>query len=251
MHFDWWTLALQAVNFAALVWLLQRFLYKPVLHLIDKRRSEIDKQYAQARAAEAKAEALQHAAEADRAAIAAEREALLKNAETQAEEAAKARRARAEHEAVALLDGARKSLAAEREQVLAEAQRAALDLGTEIARRLVGELPLKARAEAWLERLDQHLAGLSKDELAALRRQSADGDDVTVVTASALPQDVAATWQSRLRAHLGDGATITFASDPALIAGVELHLPAAILRLSWQSALAAIRSEIKPHADAR
>jgi hypothetical protein len=46
MHFDWSTLALQTVNFAILVWLMHRFLYRPVLRLIDARRAEIDKQHA-------------------------------------------------------------------------------------------------------------------------------------------------------------------------------------------------------------
>ena len=41
MRFDWWTLALQTVNFAVLVWLLHRFLYKPVLRAIDARRAEL------------------------------------------------------------------------------------------------------------------------------------------------------------------------------------------------------------------
>ena len=36
MRIDWWTLALQAANFLVLVWLLQHFLYRPVLG--DHRR---------------------------------------------------------------------------------------------------------------------------------------------------------------------------------------------------------------------
>ncbi len=57
MHFDWSTFALQTVNFAILVWLLHRFLYRPVLRLVDARRAEIEKQYAEARAVEAEAKA--------------------------------------------------------------------------------------------------------------------------------------------------------------------------------------------------
>ena len=38
MRFDWWTLALQTVNFAVLVWLLHRFLYRPVLRMIATAR---------------------------------------------------------------------------------------------------------------------------------------------------------------------------------------------------------------------
>ncbi|PPC85052.1 MAG: ATPase, partial [Methylocystis sp.] len=46
MRFDWWTLGLQTVNFAVLVWLLHRLLYRPVLRMIDARRAEMEKQYA-------------------------------------------------------------------------------------------------------------------------------------------------------------------------------------------------------------
>lgn len=251
MHIDWWTFALQTVNFAILVWLLQRFLYRPVLRLVDARREEVAKQYQDAQDAQAKAQALRVKAESDRAEIAAERDALLKAASAQAEEAAKARRARAEQDATALLDGARKVLAKEREQALAEAQHAALDLGAQIARRLIDELPMRTRAEAWLERLEQHLAALPKAEFDRFRYQGADGGAVTVVTASALPADTTALWQGRLHERLGDGIAIAFETDPNLIAGVELHLPTMILRLSWQSALASIQSEITPHADAR
>ena len=251
MRIDWWTLALQVVNFAILVWLLHRFLYKPVLRLVDARRAEVANQYQDAHDAQAKAQALQEKAEGDRAEIAAERAAVLKAAQAEAEEAAKARRQRAEQEATTLLEGARKVLAKEREKALAEAQHAALDLGAQIARRLIDELPMRTRAEAWLERVEQHLASLPKSELEAFRRQGADGGTVTVVTASALPADIAALWQGRLHKQLGDGITIAFETDPNLIAGVELHLPTAILRLSWQSALASIQSELTPHADAR
>ncbi|MEO0035300.1 MAG: synthase, partial [Pseudomonadota bacterium] len=38
MSLDWSSLALQTVNFLVLVWLLQRFLYRPVLAAIDRRR---------------------------------------------------------------------------------------------------------------------------------------------------------------------------------------------------------------------
>jgi F-type H+-transporting ATPase subunit b len=85
MHFDWWTLALQTINFAILAWLLNRFLYKPVLRMIDARRAEIDKQYAEVSSAEAKAKDALATIEAGRSNIAAEREAVLKAAAAQAE----------------------------------------------------------------------------------------------------------------------------------------------------------------------
>jgi F-type H+-transporting ATPase subunit b len=41
MLIDWFTVAAQAVNFLILVWLLKRFLYKPVLAAIDEREKRI------------------------------------------------------------------------------------------------------------------------------------------------------------------------------------------------------------------
>ena len=37
MLVDWFTVVAQVVNFLILVWLLKRFLYKPILRAIDER----------------------------------------------------------------------------------------------------------------------------------------------------------------------------------------------------------------------
>jgi len=38
---DWFTIVAQALNFLILVWLMKRFLYKPILHAIDEREKRI------------------------------------------------------------------------------------------------------------------------------------------------------------------------------------------------------------------
>jgi F-type H+-transporting ATPase subunit b len=251
MHLDWWTIGLQTVNFAILVWLLHRFLYKPVLAMIDARKAEIARQYDDAKAAQDKATAQLAALEADRAGLAAEREAVLKAAAAQAQDAAQARRAQAERDARTLLDEAHKTLAAERGRALDEARRMALDLGADFARRLLAEVPVQLRAEAWIERIAQHIDALAGPERDALVRDLADGKPLAVVTATPLPPATTDRWRDRLRRSLGDGIAMTFAANPDLIAGAELHFPTAVLRFSWQSALAAARSEIAGDADAR
>jgi F-type H+-transporting ATPase subunit b len=244
MRFDWSTFALQTLNFAILVWLLHRFLYRPVLQLLDARRAEIDKQYADAHTAETKSKRALAAIETERAGIAAERAASLEQASAQAAEAAAVRRAQAEREAADLLDAARQALAAERGLALAEAKRLALDLGTDIAGRLLAEMPMELRAEAWLARIEEHLAALPQTERGALARQLVDGARLTVVTASALPAETAEAWRERLSRTLGDRIAIDFGTDRHLVAGAELHFPNAVMRFSWRSALAAMRAEI-------
>lgn len=48
MLIDWFTVAAQTINFLILVWLLKRFLYKPILDAIDKREKRIADELADA-----------------------------------------------------------------------------------------------------------------------------------------------------------------------------------------------------------
>jgi F-type H+-transporting ATPase subunit b len=252
MRLDWWTLGLQTVNFGILVWLLHRFLYKPVLAMIDARKAEIRSQLDAAKETEAKARVQLSRIETERAGIAAEREAALKAAASQAQELAEARRAQTEREAQALIDATRKKLAEEFGQALDEAKRLALDLGADFAQRLLAEVPMQYRADAWIERIEQHFGTLSQAEREALKRQLNDGQSLRVVTACALPAATTELWKERLRKSLGvPGGAITFGVNSELIAGAELHFPTAILRFSWQSALLAARTEVGVRARPR
>ncbi len=55
MEFDWTTFILEIINFLILVWILKRFLYRPVLDVIDRRRAGIEKTLADAQHTEAEA----------------------------------------------------------------------------------------------------------------------------------------------------------------------------------------------------
>jgi F-type H+-transporting ATPase subunit b len=244
MQLNWWTIGLQTINFGILVWLLHRFLYQPVLTMIDARKAEVRRQFDAAKEIEGKAKAQLASIEAERVGIAAEREAALKGAAAQAQEMAEARMAQTEREAHALLDSTRKVLASEHDQALDEARRLALDLGADFAQRLLAEIPTQYRAEAWIERIENHLKSLSPAERDSLVRQLADGTPLTVVTACALPSATTNQWKERLRRSLSLSGGMTFEVNSDLIAGAELHFPTAILRYSWQSALLAARTEV-------
>jgi hypothetical protein len=51
MKIDWWTLALQAVNAAVLIWLLAHFLFRPVADIIAARQKAAQQLLADASAA--------------------------------------------------------------------------------------------------------------------------------------------------------------------------------------------------------
>ena len=56
MLIDWFTVGAQALNFLILVWLMKRFLYKPILHAIDEREKRIATELADADAQKAEAQ---------------------------------------------------------------------------------------------------------------------------------------------------------------------------------------------------
>ncbi len=247
MQIDWWTLALQTVNFAILVWLLHRFLYRPVLRLVDQRRAAVDKDFATAAEAAKQAEAERAAIAAERQSVEDQRGAVLKAAAVEAEKAAGQRREQAEAEARRLLEEARRGLAREREEAEVEARSGALDLGIAIAERLLDEIPEELRAEAWLERIEQHLSALPDEERAGLSAGLSVELPLRVVTAFALSAQARQTWQRRLRSALGTDLAMDFAEEAALIAGAELHFPNAILRFSWRNSLKTLRAEVSLH----
>src|SRR5450432_2061894 len=84
MLIDWFTVAAQAINFLILVWLLKRFLYKPILDAIDEREKGIAAQLAQAEAKKAEAQKEQGDFQDKNEAFDQERASLLKHATDEA-----------------------------------------------------------------------------------------------------------------------------------------------------------------------
>ena len=58
MQLDWTTFLLEIVNFLVLVWILKRFLYRPVLDMIARRQANIEQTLSEARETETRAAAL-------------------------------------------------------------------------------------------------------------------------------------------------------------------------------------------------
>src|SRR5277367_5620120 len=102
MTIDWWTLGLQTVNIVILIWLLQRFFWKPIAGMIAQRRVAAQKALADAEAARDKAKLDLVDIDKTRAGFAAERETILTDARATAEHASAAKLAEAGQQAAAL-----------------------------------------------------------------------------------------------------------------------------------------------------
>jgi F-type H+-transporting ATPase subunit b len=242
-----WTIGFQVVNFLFLLFLLHRYLWKPVRATIDRRKKEIDdaatELRARAQAAEQARVAYETKAEAadlERArtltaaavALAKDREKVLADAraETEAERGA-----------------ARKKLDEERSTVAAGLTDATLDLSLALAKKLLGEVRGAAITGAFLDRICEHLDGLPATELASLRAELDASPRIEVATAPALDDPAKAALGTRLATYFGRALRLDFVTDDALIAGAELRLPHARLGHSFQHGLAAAREAFTAH----
>ena len=206
MLIDWFTVVAQVINFLVLVWLLKRFLYKPILRALDAREQQIALTLADADAkkAEAKQERdeFQHKNEAfDR-----QRTALL----SQATDVAKAEREslldQARQDAIALRLERQAALKREQQHLNAEITRRTREEVFAIARKTLTDLAgtsLEARMSEVFARRLQALDDETKDDFAAAVKTSSE--PVLVRSAFDLSPEQRAVIQTALNDHLVGG----------------------------------------------
>ena len=237
MTVDWWTLGFQTVNVAILIWLLGRFFWKPVAGMIAARQAATQQLTDEASAAQSKATAALADNEKTRAGFAKERETILADAHKAAEAAYAARLAQAETDAAALGAAAKeKSSKAEKAQSAAWADRSS-ELAVAIAQRLAARLNSAIVEACFLDWLVAEIEKLPKTAAGKTNAVTLDATTATSPDAAAQTAIVAA-----IGAALGGTPHITFKTDPALIAGIELRGDHVIVNSSWRADLGIIRA---------
>jgi F-type H+-transporting ATPase subunit b len=223
MLIDWFTVAAQAVNFLVLVWLLKRFLYKPVLAAIDEREKRIAMQLQDAE--KKKAEALkeqvdfQHRNEE----FDQQRIGLL----SEATKAAKAERDK-------LMEASRKDAdelrAKLQKGVQEEFENLSKRIGTlaqqevfSIARKTLSDLAGVSLEERMTEIFIQRLQGMDDKQRGDLKTNLQSSSKIALVrSAFELLPEQRKTVEEVVNPLLNSGTEITFEVNPELISGIEL-----------------------------
>jgi F-type H+-transporting ATPase subunit b len=223
MLIDWFTVGAQALNFLILVWLMKRFLYKPILHAIDEREKRIAAELADAAAKKDEAKKERDEFQAKNQKFDQERAALLR----QATDAANAERQR-------LLEEARKAadaLTAKRQETLrndarslnqAISRRASQEV-LAIARKALADLATTSLEERMVEVFTRRLRemdGQAKGRLGqALKTASSSA---VVRSAFELPPEQRATIQNAINVTFSADIHLRFETAPDLVGGIEL-----------------------------
>ena len=150
-----WTLVANLVNFAILLYLMKRFLYKPALDYLDRRRERVVAHMEAARTAQEQAEQLaaQRAEELQKAREQAQ--ATLDEARAHAEEIIAAAKDDAKAEAARIIAAARREAAKERTEMEQELRRAYAELAVMGAARVLNR---EVNVEDHRKLLDELLA---------------------------------------------------------------------------------------------
>jgi len=225
MLIDWFTVGAQALNFIILVWLLKRFLYKPILDAIDAREKRIAAELADADAKKAEAQRERDAFQHKNELFDQQRATLLSSAT----EEAKVERQRLLGEARQAAD----ALSAKRQEALRSDAR---NLGNAIRRHTQQEVfaiarkaltdlattSLEARmGEVFIHRLHE-MDGQTKAGLAATFKTASD--PALVRSAFDLPVEQRTAIQNALNETFPPELRVRFETSPDLISGIELTI---------------------------
>jgi F-type H+-transporting ATPase subunit b len=225
MLIDWFTVVAQVLNFLILVWLMKRFLYRPILHAIDEREKRIATELANADAQKAEAQR-----ERD--------EFQHKNEEFDQQRAALLRKATLDAQAQRLqfLDEARKAAEALSAKLQETLRNDAHNLNQAISRRAQHEVFAIARkaltdlattsleeqlSEVFTRRL-REIDGHSKARIAEALKASSG--PALVRSAFALPAEQRAVIQNALNETFSAEIDIRFETAPDLIGGIEFSV---------------------------
>jgi len=243
MRIDWWTLGLQTINVLILIWILSKFLFHPVVAIIEERRAAAAKILADVDAAKQQALAAREAAEAECARIAASHENLVRQAVAEAE----AQRAATLASARADVDHLRAAAESEMRSMRAAEDAAASDraakLAVDIARKLMARLPDAARVDGFVDGLAKALASLPETSRSGL---GAAGTP-RLTAARPLATEEIQSCRDAFAKALDRPLDFAVAVDPDLIAGLELETPHAVVRNSFRSDLGRIVEELTRH----
>lgn len=249
MSFDWTTFALEIINFLALIWILKRFLYQPVLETLAQRRTSIERTLAEARRAEERSAALKTQFE-------------NRLADWDQEKAA----ARAQLEAELVLERTRqmqvltKTLAEERERSRAQEAHRQEELRRELetqalvqarafSTRLLSRLSSPELEARLVEVFVEDFARLPDERLAGLRAAVQTPEvRAAVASAFALPESQRQRIAAAIAARLDLQLAIDFTEDGNLISGLRISVGPWQLNLNLADELA-LFAAASNHAD--
>ncbi|NBD33953.1 MAG: F0F1 ATP synthase subunit B [Cyanobacteria bacterium] len=221
--FDWFTFFAQIINFVILVYLLRRFLYRPINKVMDDRQRQLQERWDDAREQQEKAQQEAKKYQDQQAELEAQREELISQAKAEAEAKRQELRQAARAEIQQRREQWQQALQQEKESFYARSRQKLQEETIAICRRVLQDLAdadLEDQAIAlFLERLKEQ----SNDENSEIFNfKNAESQEVMIWSGFELSspqrQRIALALE---RQNLTESHAIEFQTNPDLIFGIE------------------------------
>ena len=223
MQINWFTVIAQIVNFIILVWLLKRFLYKPILKAIDEREKKIAGQIKDAEAKDAKAKKEQAEFSKKNENFDKEKKELMDKAIADTNEEKEKLLEDARNEATELRSKLEKSLTEMQENLNRDITQKTQQEVFAIARKTLNDLASLSLEEQTVNIFIKRLNDLKKEEKQQFIDAFKSGSDpVLLQSAFDLPEKQQAEIKSAVNEILGTETQLQFKTAPEIISGIEL-----------------------------
>jgi F-type H+-transporting ATPase subunit b len=234
MLIDWFTVVAQGVNFLVLLWLLQRYLYKPVLAAINARERQIAQAIADAASQRTAAEHERSAFAAKNAALDGESAALLKQAASAADTERARLLADAHTEAAALRATQMAALRDDQTRLRQGIARLAQQEVLAIARKVLGDLAGASLEERIAVVFARRLRALDASAKEPLAKAFGAASDAVVRSAFDLAEAQRALIQSAVDDEFPSSIPLRFEVSAEMLCGIEVLVGGE--KLAWNMA---------------
>jgi F-type H+-transporting ATPase subunit b len=231
VNLDWTTFLFEIVNFLILIWILQRFLYRPVQAVIRRRQEAITRTLSEARTSQAEADRAKEQYENRLAAWEREKAEARTRVAEEIESERTRRMATLQAELAREQERNRVLEARRAEDVRRRIEDEALNGAAAFGARLLTRVATPDLEAGLVEVFLDDLRGLPAEKREPLRAACReDGARITVTTAYPLRTDQRSLLTAAL-GQLGDhGVVCEFAEDRALLAGLRVGVGPWVLR---------------------
>ena len=243
MELNWSTFILEIINFLVLVWILKRFLYRPVLAALQQRQQKIEQKLDEAEKLKAEGADLER-----------QYQGRMKDWEHEKQQAREALHQEIEAQRGDKLEQLKQELSSEREKAAVierrhqaetqqQYQQNAHQQGARFAASLLRKISGPEQELQLFKLLLQTFEQLDQEQLANLRdNYKSTENNVSVISAFALSDVQKKQLQEKLSELCEQSIEPEYQEDPGLIAGLRLIIGAWVIHLN-------INDELKGFAD--
>ena len=224
MNIDFFTLGAQIINLLVLLFLLRKFLYLPVLKVLEERKVLLENEYAEAEKARKKAELTAQKIQKEYASVESEKQQILASVHEQAQELALKLSNEAQTEFEHNKKQWKNKLIAEQNTFELALQKLTLEYFSRFTDGALTQMADISLNELFIHKLEQKLSKFSNKQKADFERGFLNSGKLEIFTAKELNAQTKQNFTTFLQENFALPANlkIQFSLDKNLICGISL-----------------------------